>query len=180
MSNLNSPFATQLFSLFIHCIWKTISFLFLCIFGTTLTCPVLFPFIPGFLTLCLPAFQQSSCFWPLHIFRGVRCLNPGTGFRLRLSAASRVGGWFHTSCIWHSCSYIPIWHSSFSQQYEMVGIWLVAHGNSLILHVTFYPVCTISYSNQHAEVCLCPCWIIAYLTPFLLLIKFILRPSLPF
>lgn len=58
MSNPNSPSATQLSSLFILCIWKTISLLFLCIFGTTRTCLVLFPLIPGFLRLCLPEFQQ--------------------------------------------------------------------------------------------------------------------------
>lgn len=70
MSNTNSPSATQLSSLFVLCIWKTILFLFLCIFGTNLTCLVFYPLIPGFLTLCLPAFQQPSFFWPLHIFRG--------------------------------------------------------------------------------------------------------------
>lgn len=190
MSNLNSPFVTQLSSLLIHCIWKTISFLFFAYLGPLSLAQ------SSSLSSQVSSDQTSSyqfplnrlpaifLLWLLHIFCGVQCRNPGAGFRLRLSAASRVGGWFHTFCIWHSHSNIPIWHSFFfSQQYEMVGIWLVAHGNSQILCVAFYLVWTISYSNQHVEDYPCPCWVIACLSHaclFLLLSKFILIPSLPF
>lgn len=57
---------------------------------------------------CLLALQQSSCSQLLGILRGAQCLKLGAGFGLRLQAPSRVGGLFHTSRIWHSCSSIPI------------------------------------------------------------------------
>lgn len=103
-SNPNSPFAAQL-PLFIPCIWKAIYFL--CIFGTTFTRAVLLHFIPGFLAVLagLAAVFGSQL---LGILRGAQCLKLGAGFRLRLQAPSRVGGLFHTSRIWHSCSSIPI------------------------------------------------------------------------
>lgn len=106
MSNPNSPSAAQL-PLFIHSIWKTMYFLLLGICGNTSSCAVLFCSIPASLGWFLLALQQTHCSWLLHILCGARCLELGTGFGLRLSAPSRVGGLFHTSHIWHSCSYIP-------------------------------------------------------------------------